>query len=100
MSMQRCPKCDNNLLEQHDGSTVTVDIAHNHETVAEANRKLTRLLDREGAGITQSLRVIVGNGKIREDILARLDFLQRSKEIVRYTIEPGNRGAVLIQLKR
>ncbi len=99
-AMLQCPKCDNALDEQHDGSTVTVDIAHNHETVREANQKLDRALDSARQSFARNIRVILGNGRIREDVLGRLEYMKRTGDIVRYTVEKGNRGAVVIQLKK
>ena len=40
--IRRCPKCDNQLDRQTDGSTVTIDIAHHGERVSDALRKLER----------------------------------------------------------
>ena len=50
-TMQYCPKCDNALNLQHDGSTVTVDIAHHGERVSEALQKMQSEIDlaRKGA---------------------------------------------------
>jgi hypothetical protein len=39
-TMRYCPKCDNGLNLQHDGSTITVYIAHQGERVMEALRKI------------------------------------------------------------
>ena len=98
--MLQCPKCDNRLDEQHDGSTTTIDIAHSHETIREANRKLDTALENERQGIARNLRVVLGNGRIREDVLSRLEYMQRTGEIIRYAVEGGNRGAVVIQIKK
>lgn len=98
--LRQCPKCDNRMHEQHDGSTQTIDIAHNHETVREANRKLDAALQNGRQGVIKYLRVVLGSGKIREDLLGRLAFMERRGDIVRYRLETGNRGVVVIQLKR
>ena len=39
-TMRYCPKYDNGVNLQHDGSAITVDIAHQGELVREALRKM------------------------------------------------------------
>lgn len=96
---RRCPKCDNELDQQTDGSTVTIDIAHNGERVHEALRKLRDRIDEMKQGVAQYLRLVVGSGAIKEETLAVLHELERRKVIVRYEIEPRNQGAILVKLK-
>ena len=57
-----CPKCDNALDLQHDGSTITVDIAHDGERVGEALRKMQSEIDLARKGIAMCLRLVVGSG--------------------------------------
>ena len=94
-----CPKCDNDLTSQHNGSTVTIDIAHQGETVREAMRKLDAAIDRESQGYAQYLRVVVGTGLIREEVTGTLYARARSGRVADVEPEPGNRGAILIKLK-
>ena len=97
--VRRCPKCDNHLDEQTDGSTVTVDIAHNGERVHEALRKMNDQVEAENRGIAQYIRFIVGSGLIREEAMMSLADLERRGVILNQEIERGNRGAILVKLK-
>ena len=97
---RRCPKCDNRLDEQTDGSTVTVDIAHHGERVHEALRKMHDQVEAENRGVAQYIRFIVGSGVIREEAMMSLGDLERRGIIVHQEIERGNSGAILVKLKR
>ena len=98
--VRRCPKCDNHLDEQTDGSTITVDIAHNGERVHEALRKMNDQVEAENRGIAQYIRFIVGSGLIREEAMMSLADLERRGVIINQEIERGNGGAILVKLKR
>jgi hypothetical protein len=97
--VRRCPKCDNHLDEQTDGSTITVDIAHNGERVHEALLKINDRVEAESHGVAQYIRFIVGSGLIREEAMMSLGDLERQGVIVHQEIEPGNGGAILVKLK-
>ena len=99
-NVRRCPKCDNQLDEQTDGSTITVDIAHNGERVHEALRKMNRQVEAANRGVAQYIRFIVGSGVIREEAIMSLGDLERRGTIVHQEIERGNGGAILVKLKR
>ncbi|HDZ08183.1 hypothetical protein [Pseudohongiella sp.] len=93
-----CVKCDTPLWSQSDGSTVTVDIAHQRETVAQALGKFKEALSRSWQrSHAEHLRLIVGGGLIRDAVLGELFFLN-SKGIV-LAFEEENRGAVLVRLR-
>lgn len=96
---QRCPKCDNDLSAQHDGSTITVDIAHQGESVSEALRKMQCEIDLARKGVAMRIRLVVGSGLIREEVMLVLRDLELHGEIKSYDLEPKNAGAVLISLK-
>lgn len=93
-----CIKCDSPLWSQSDGSMVTADIAHQHESVSQAMIKFSDALNR---GWQQShaehLRLIVGGGLIKDAVLAELYFLCSKGTILEYTEE--NRGAVLVRIR-
>ena len=93
-----CAKCDNPLWSQGDGSTLTVDIAHQRETVQQALVKFTDALNRcwQQSHASQ-LRLIVGGGLIREAVLGELFFLHSKGTILDFSEE--NRGAVLVQVR-
>ncbi len=97
--VKRCPKCDNRLDQQHDGSTVTVDIAHQRETVREAIQKLQRHLKETQEGNAQNLRTVVGSGRIREEILGLLYDLRSREAIIDFQQEQKNPGSIIIKLK-
>ena len=97
--VSHCPKCDNALDLQHDGSTITVDIAHQGERVAEALEKMQKEIDQARAGVAMSLRLIVGSGLIREEVLLALRDLEFRGYIKGFDTEPFNKGSVLIRLK-
>ena len=96
---RRCPKCDNRLDLQTDGSTATVDIAHQGERVRDALQKLNVAITETRSGVARNLRVIVGSGVIREEVMLRLRELEHQKAIIRFGLEGRNDGAFLIQLK-
>jgi hypothetical protein len=93
-----CVKCDNPLWSQSDGSIVTADIAHQHETVPQALLKFRDSLNRSWQqGHAGHLRLIVGGGLIRDAVLGELYFLRSKGTILDYHEE--NRGAVLIRIR-
>lgn len=93
-----CIKCDSPMFSLSDGSTVTVDIAHHHETVVKALEKFEHALNRvwkqSHAG---NLRLIVGGGLIRDAVLAELFYKKSRGTVLDYSEE--NRGALLIRIR-
>ena len=96
---QYCDKCDSPLFRQSDGSTLTVDIAHHRETVAQALQKLESALADGWHGYASQVRLIVGGGAIREAVLAELYFQQSRNRVLTFIEESGNRGAVLVKIR-
>lgn len=96
---QYCDKCDSPLFRQSDGSTLTVDIAHHRETVAQALQKLESALTEGWHGYAGQVRLIVGGGAIREAVLAELYFQQSKNRILNVFEEDGNRGAVGVKIR-
>jgi len=96
---KRCLKCDDMLGSQSDGSTVTVDIAHQGERVRDAVLKLENLLVELQSDNTSYLRLIVGSGLIRDEITYTLDTLLHRKEILSFDQDGRNSGAILVHLK-
>jgi len=93
-----CIKCDTPLFAPSDGSTLTLDIAHHHETVSQALDKFARALERAWSSHAWQLRLIVGSGAIREAVLGELYFMQ-SREVV-LELREENRGALLIRIRQ
>lgn len=96
---QYCPKCDNALDLQHDGSTITVDIAHDGERVREALRKMQSEIDLARKTTAMGIRLIVGSGLIRDEVLLALRDLKFRGDIKDFDLESPNGGAVLVRLK-
>ena len=97
--MRNCPKCDNALDLQHDGSIITVDIAHQGERVNEALRKMQSEIDLARKGVAMCIRLIVGSGLIRDEVLLALRDLEFRGDIKGFEAEPFNAGTVLLRLK-
>ena len=95
-----CPKCDANLYLQGNGSCLTRDIAHQHETVPRALDKLDAALLGAWKGYASSLRLIVGGGLIRDAVLGQLRYLEGEGRIPGYCEETPNRGAIVVTLRR
>lgn len=95
-----CPKCDSNLYLQGNGSCLTRDIAHQHETVGRALDKLDATLLAAWEGYASSLRLIVGGGLIREAVLGQLQYLLDQGRVLAFREESPNRGAILVTLRR
>jgi hypothetical protein len=98
-TMRNCPKCDNVLKLQHDGSTITVDIAHQGERVSEALRKMQSEVDLARNGVAMRIRLVVGSGLIRDEVLLALRDLEFRGDVMDFEPEPFNAGAVLVRLK-
>ncbi len=94
-----CPKCDNDLGQQHDGSTVTVDIAHQGERVHEALEKMHKEIEFARHGVAKRIRFIVGSGLIRDNVLLTLGDLTFRGEIKAFDAEQNNPGSIVVVLK-
>lgn len=94
-----CIKCDSALYRQSDGSTLTVDIAHHQETVAQALEKMDHALNAAWQGYERGVRLVVGGGAIRDAVLGELMFQRQAGRILGFRQESPNRGAVLVTLR-
>ncbi len=95
-----CPKCDERLKDQSDGSRWVEDIAHHGERVHEALAKLDQIMTAADYERPETLLLIVGGGRIRDAVLARLKTLQRSGLIHRYHLGDSNRGQIEVMLRK
>lgn len=95
----QCLKCDSDLFAQSDGSCLTRDIAHGHETVPQALRKLDMALLEAWRSTARDLRLIVGGGVIRREVLGQLHYYQGSGYLAGYAEESPNHGAVLVKIR-
>jgi hypothetical protein len=94
-----CPKCDADVFRQHDSRCLSRDIAHQHETIDRALHKLDALLVEGWQGTWQSLRLIVGGGRIREQVLGQLHHYQQRGRLRSYSEDRPNRGAIVVLLR-
>ena len=94
-----CPKCDNDLEQQTDGSTVTVDIAHHGERVHEAIQKMDRTIETSRSSSAQFLRLVVGGGAIRDEVSMALIATERRGDIKSFQQDDRNPGVIMIRLK-
>ncbi len=95
-----CPKCDALLGEQTDGSVLHRDIAHQHETLAQAMVKLEQALQDCRRSHACGVRLAVGRGVIREEVMRQLSWLAMSGEILDFDHDEGNTGAIMVTLRR
>ena len=94
-----CRKCDQDVYQQHDGSCLTGDVAHSHETIQRALQKLDMLLVEGWDGYYENVRLIVGGGVIREQILGQLHYYQQQRRLLAFSEETPNRGAIIVRLR-
>ena len=95
----RCSKCDENLYLQHDGRFLTRDIAHGRETVARALEKLDELLLDGWRGYYRGVRIVVGGGLIRDEVLGQLRGYEHRGIVRKYHEDSPNRGAIVATLR-
>jgi hypothetical protein len=95
----QCLKCDSDLYAQSDGSCLTRDIAHQHETVVQALAKLDAALLAAWRSPAQKLRLVVGGGRIRTEVLGQLHYYRSCGYLLDYAEETPNHGAVLVKIR-
>jgi DNA-directed RNA polymerase subunit RPC12/RpoP len=95
----KCPKCDQNLYRQHDGRYLTRDIAHSHETVVRALEKLSDALLDGWRGYYRGVRLIVGGGLIRNEVLGQLRYYEQRGIVRDFREDSPNRGAIVVTLR-
>jgi hypothetical protein len=94
-----CPKCDENLYQQHDGKILTRDIAHQRETIPRALEKLDRLLLEGWRGYWKGVRIVVGGAAIRSEVLSQLRYYRGRGVVREYREDSPNRGAIVAFLR-
>lgn len=98
--VKACPKCDALLEEQTDGSVLHRDIAHQHETVAQAMCKLEQALLDCRQSHACGVRLAVGRGVIREEVMRQLSWLAMNGDILDFDHDEGNTGAIMVFMRR
>jgi ribosomal protein S27AE len=94
-----CIKCDDDVYQQSKGTCLTQDIAHQHETITKALQKLDAVLLSAWSGYYREIRVIVGGGQIRQQVLGQLHYYQQQRKILSYQEESPNQGALLAVIR-
>ena len=94
-----CSKCDQSLYLQHDGRFLARDIAHGRETVARALEKLDELLLDGWRGYYRGVRIIVGGGLIRQEVLRQLRGYEHRGIVHEFNEDSPNRGAIVATLR-
>jgi len=95
-----CPKCDAVLHSQTDGSVLHRDIAHQHETLTVALQKMAATLEEGRRGHACGVRLVVGRGLIREEVMRQLSWLAMRGEILEFDHDAGNTGAIMVTLRK
>ena len=95
---EACPKCDFGVYDQNKTLTYTRDIAHDHQTVDRAITEFYAVLNSARKEQYGYVRLIVGGGKIKEEIGALLETEKWRESIQRFELEQPNSGAYRIKL--
>lgn len=93
-----CPKCDTHRYAKNRKRMLSVDIAHNMQTLEQAEQQLDNAIREARKKQFGKLRVIVGRGIIRKEIRLSLDTAQWQQRIRSYQTEPYNEGAYILHL--
>ena len=97
---ETCPKCDSVIENQFQPATLTIDVAHNKETVEQALVKLHRVFKKNKVMKYRQIRVIVGSKIIRSEVIKELEILKREKTIFDFKTDGKNSGALLVRMER
>lgn len=96
----RCPKCDFERGAENLNRTLTVDVAHNRQTVMEAITQFETALENAVNHKYGYLRIIVGGAKIRDEIERNLSQKKELGTLATFGLEPKNNGCFLIKLRK
>ena len=99
LSLTRCPKCDYGITEQNSNETCTKDIAHNRQSLTQATEQFYSVLQSAKRDNYRYLRLIVGGGRIKEEVGHLLETEQWRGTIKNFKLETPNNGAYLVTLK-
>ncbi|MBT5332235.1 MAG: hypothetical protein HOL48_10700 [Porticoccaceae bacterium] len=94
-----CPKCDEHRYAKNAKKTFSVDIAHNLQTVSQAEQQLDIAIREARDQQFGKLRVVVGRGIIRREIRRSLDTAVWQHRIRDYQVEENNEGAYILRLE-
>ena len=74
---ETCPKCDSVIENHFQPTTLTIDVAHNKETVEQALVKLHRVFKKNKVMKYRQIRVIVGSKTIKSEVRKELAPVKR-----------------------
>lgn len=94
-----CPKCDEHRYAKNRNKTFNVDIAHNMQTLIQAEQQLDNAIRQAREEKFGKLKIIVGRGIIRQEIRRSLDAALWQNRIRDYHPEEGNDGAYILRLQ-
>ena len=94
-----CTKCDDNIYLQSKGTCLTRDIAHQKETVVKALQKLDEVILAGWDSYHREIRIIVGGGLIRQQVLGQLHYYQQQGKLRTYREESPNHGAIIVVIR-
>lgn len=97
-SLKNCPKCDFGRFDHNIGQRMSVDVAHNLQTVVVATEQFYDALAQAKRECFSELEVVVGGGLINHEIASILEAEVWKASIRDYHQEPNNRGAYILRL--
>lgn len=97
-ALHYCPKCDVPRYAHNRRKVLSADIAHDGQTLADAERQLDALLRQAAIQNFGRVRIITGRGLISQEILRTLDAALWQERIREYRHEEHNPGALIIQM--
>ena len=98
LTLARCPKCDFGVTEQNRKQIFTQDIAHQRQTLAQASAEFYSVLETARNNNFGYVRLIVGGGRIKQEIGALLETEKWRGNIQSFELERPNTGAYLVKL--
>lgn len=96
---QTCPKCDTARFAENRRQTLVADIAHDGQTLQDAERQLDQLLRQARLENYGRIRLITGRGLIHQEVDRWLDAALWQERISDYRAEANNPGAILISIE-
>jgi hypothetical protein len=93
-----CPKCDEHRYAQNRKKTLSIDIAHDMQTLIQAEQQFDAAIRQAREEQYGKLKLIVGRGRIRQEIRRSLDTAQWQNRIRSYKPEDNNDGAYILLL--
>ena len=97
---RNCPKCDYGRFEQNADQSFSVDIAHNMQTLLQAEQQFYDALAQAVRENYAQLRLVVGGGLINREAERWLQAELWKERITSFQHEQGNSGAYLVVINR